>query len=68
MLVPPDSLTHTPSERVIQQSPAAIVPPLPVVDEDALPWLKVGRKHPPSDAFHSQVEFRTEYLNHVQTV
>ena len=67
MLVPPDSLTHPHSERVMQPSPAAIVPPLPEVGVDALPRRIVGRKHPPWDAAHSPVENRIDDLTNIQT-
>ncbi len=66
MLVPPDSLTKPHSERVMQPSPGAIVPPLPEVGVDALPRRKVARQHPPLNATHSQVENGINHQTHVQ--
>ena len=67
MLVSPDSLTDPHSERVMQPTPATIVPPLPEVGVDALPRRKVARQHPPLDATHSQVENGINDQTHIQT-
>ena len=66
MLVSPASLTKPHSERVMQPSPGAIVPPLPEVGIDALPRRKVARQHPPLDATHSQVENGINHQTHIQ--
>jgi len=66
MLVPPAALTKPHSERVMQPSPSAIVPPLPEVGVDTLPRRKVARQHPPRDATHSQVENGINHQTHIQ--
>ena len=67
MFVSPASMTNPHSERVMQPTPGAIVPPLPEVGVDALPRRKVARQHPPLNATHSQVENGINHQTHLQT-